>query len=74
MDTRAIIQTLFDAGNLKAAGIHRWHKCATSSECGYACPALDKDADQKPSCPEGNAVDLYAFLKRPDFRCPRGHF
>jgi len=75
---RALIGRLFDAGQIAQAQKHRWGECAHGHGCGLACDQLDKEAGQVPSCvgDRGRLVteDLYAALKRPEFRCPLGRF
>lgn len=69
---RALIDGLFEKGQLDAARRHRWMQCAMSNGCGLACERLDKEVGEQPSC--GKTANLYEALKRRDFKCPRGLF
>ena len=78
VDTRALIQTLFDVGNVTAAAIHRLHKCYHATYCGRLCtwlvkaPGLALVHCTHPDLAE--PVLLYPALEDPAFACPLGQF
>ena len=69
----------FSRAEVRDAQKWRWRACSSSSDCGLACCYLFKDIAQNAECVDADtgkvyAPDLYAALKRPEFKCPRGLF
>lgn len=76
---REIIRQLFESGNTEGGQRQRWSLCAHSSDCTLACPNLDKEAGQKPSCVDAKTgkviiADLYEALKKLHQQCPLDFF
>ena len=76
---RAVIDTLFEKGNIQGAGWHRQGRCAHANDCGYFCDWLRRDGDGPWYCghPEAEPAvteDLLNAYKRRNAQCPVGHW